>query len=124
MGYIEHTAPPVVVKHEGIFVVRDDLYRGGTKARFIPALFAKADEVVYASSGEGGAQVALATIARSLGKKATIVGPVRAIPHPRQLEAKRLGAHRIPVRPGYLNVMQARARAYCEQSSATLAPSA
>jgi hypothetical protein len=40
---------PIVEEHEGVFVVRDDLFEGGTKARFIPALFKNADEVVYGS---------------------------------------------------------------------------
>jgi hypothetical protein len=31
--------PPVVAEHDGILVVRDDFFAGGTKARFIPALF-------------------------------------------------------------------------------------
>jgi hypothetical protein len=102
--------------------VRDDLYPGGTKARFIPALFREADEVVYASSAEGGTQVALASVAKSLGKLATIFAPARAVPHPRQLEARRLGAKFVHVRPGYLNVVQARARDYCKKSGALLAP--
>ena len=28
-----------IVEHEGVLVVRDDLFPGGTKARFLPALF-------------------------------------------------------------------------------------
>lgn len=44
------------MEHDGIAVVRDDLFLGGTKARFLPALFDGADEVVYASPAEGGAQ--------------------------------------------------------------------
>jgi hypothetical protein len=84
--------PPVVVKHDGILVVRDDLFAGGTKARFIPALFDGAQEVVYASPQEGGAQTALATVARALGKRATIFVAKRADPHPRVLMAKALGA--------------------------------
>ena len=123
MGYTLNTAPPTVVKHHGVFVVRDDLYPGGTKARFIAQLFCEgAEEVVYASSAEGGAQVALATVARSLGKRATIFAAARANPHPRQLEARRLGAKFVPVKPGYLNVVQARAREYCTKTKALLAP--
>jgi len=52
--------PPVVTDHFGIRVVRDDLFPGGTKARFAGRLFDDADEVVYASPAEGGAQTALA----------------------------------------------------------------
>ena len=77
---------PVVVLHDGVFVVRDDLYDGGTKARYVAQLFNEADEVVYASPAEGGAQFALATVARSLGKRATIFVAARAKPHPRTLQ--------------------------------------
>ena len=52
--------PPVVIEHEGIHVVRDDLAGGGTKARFMVKLFAEAEEIVYATPAEGGAQSALA----------------------------------------------------------------
>ena len=105
-----------------MLVVRDDLFPGGTKARFIPVLFDRADEVVYASSAEGGAQSALAFVARALGKRATIFVPGRKIPHPRQLEAKRLGANIVPIKPGYLNVVESRAREYCKKSGSVLAP--
>lgn len=62
---------PVIIEHEGVLVVRDDLFSGGTKARFLGTMFEGVDEVVYASPAEGGAQVALATVARQLGKHAT-----------------------------------------------------
>lgn len=114
--------PPVVREHAGIMVVRDDLHPGGTKARFIGQLFEGADEVVYASPVQGGAQYALAHCAAALGKRATIFCAKRAIPHPRQLQAKALGAKVLRVEPGYLTVVQARARAYCEATGARLAP--
>ena len=63
---------PIVMEHAAVLVVRDDLFPGGTKARFLPALFNGAEEVVYASPAEGGAQVAHARVARQLGKRATI----------------------------------------------------
>jgi hypothetical protein len=114
--------PPVVVVHSGISVVRDDLFKGGTKARFLPVLFENADEVVYASPCEGGAQTALAHTAASLGKRATIFVAKRAKTHNRALEAKRVGAKVMQVSPGYLTVVQARAREYCNRTGATLAP--
>ncbi len=114
--------PPIVREHDGIAVVRDDLYSGGTKARFLPILFKNSDEVVYASPAEGGAQTALATVARDLGKRATIFVAERATPHPRALMAKALGARVCLVSPGYLTVVQARARAYCGASGAFLMP--
>ena len=107
---------PIVENHNGVLVVRDDLFDGGTKARFIPLLFDGADEVVYASPAEGGAQTALATVAAQLGKRATIFVAEREQLHPRTLMAKRLGAQIVQVSPGYLNVVQARAREYCHQT--------
>jgi hypothetical protein len=113
---------PVVVEHSGIAVVRDDLFPGGTKARFLPVLFDDADEVVYASPAEGGAQTALAHTAAALGKRATIFVAKRKQPHDRALEAKRVGAKIMQVPVGYLNVVQARAKEYCNRTGARLAP--
>ncbi len=113
---------PVVREHEGVLVVRDDLFPGGTKARFLHHVFDGADEAVYASPAEGGAQTALATVARQLGKRATIFVAQRARPHARTLEAARLGAKIVPVAPGYLSVVQARAREYCSRGGAALVP--
>lgn len=114
--------PPIVKVHNGISVVRDDLFKGGTKARFLPVLFENADEVVYASPCEGGAQTALAHTASALGKRATIFVAKRAKAHDRSLEAKRVGAKVMQVKHGYLTVVQARAREYCNRTGATLAP--
>jgi hypothetical protein len=57
------------MEHEGVLVVRDDLFPGRTKARFLGMMFDGAEEVVYASPAEGGAQVALATVARRPSKR-------------------------------------------------------
>lgn len=113
---------PAVTVHSGVHVVRDDLFPGGTKARFLPALFEGCDEVVYASPAEGGAQTALAAVAARLGKRATIFVAERQRPHPRAFMAKALGAKVYQVKPGYLTVVQARARAYCQATGARLAP--
>jgi hypothetical protein len=121
-GTYTSESTPIVVEHEGVLVVRDDLFPGGTKARFLGMLFDGAEEVVYASPAEGGAQVALATVARKLGKRATIFVARRAKPHPRTLQAARLGAKVVPVAPGYLSVVQARARGYCTQTDSRLMP--
>jgi hypothetical protein len=91
---------PRVIKHNNILVVRDDLFPGGTKARFLPLLFTGADEVVYASPAEGSAQTALATVAKQLGKRATIFVAERTNPHDRQ----------VPY--GYLSTVQKRAEEY------------
>lgn len=104
---------PIVTEHLGINVVRDDLFPGGTKARFLPHLFEGANELVYASPCEGGAQTAIAHTAAKLGKRATIFVAKRKVPHDRALEAKRLGAKIMQVPVGYLKVVQARAKEYC-----------
>ena len=113
---------PIVIEHDGISVVRDDLFPGGTKARYIGALFDGADEVVYASPAEGGAQTALAITAESLRKRATIFVAKRAKPHARAFMAKRHGATVRQISPGYLSVVRARAQAYCKATGARLAP--
>jgi threonine dehydratase len=113
---------PILEVHRGITVVRDDLFPGGTKARFIGKLFEGEREAVYASPPEGGAQTALAFTARAMGRRATIFVAQRATPHPRTLEAARLGAKVVPVSPGYLTVVQSRAREYCRNTGAFLIP--
>lgn len=115
-------SPPIVITHNGIQVVRDDLFGGGTKARFLPRLFDGVDEVVYASPQEGGAQTALATVARQLGKRATVFVAGRKNPHPRVAMVRALGGNVVEVKPGYLSVVQARAREYCKTTGAFLAP--
>ena len=69
---------PIIKVHQGIHVVRDDLYPGGTKARHMHILFEQHDEIVYASPAEGGAQFALAKAAAVLRKQATIFVAKRA----------------------------------------------
>ena len=113
---------PATSEHDGVLVVRDDLYRGGTKARFLKAVIGDAKEAVYASPAEGGAQTALATVAHDMGIRATIFVARRTPPHPRAMMAKALGAQVLQVHPGYLTVVQARARAYCEATGAKLMP--
>lgn len=113
---------PTVVDYDGIRVVRDDLFPGGTKARFLGMLFDGAPEVVYASPAEGGAQTALATVGQQRNIPVTIFVADRKIPHARALMAKALGARVCLVRPGYLGVVQARAKSYCAQSGARLIP--
>jgi hypothetical protein len=112
---------PVVSIHDGIHVVRDDLFPGGTKARFIGELYSDCEEVVYATPCEGGAQTALATVAARLGKRATLFCAARKNPHPRVAMAQRLGATYHFVAPGYLSVVQARAEDYADRAGAKLA---
>ena len=113
---------PVMEMHRGVMVIRDDMFPGGTKARFIGKLFEGVSEAVYATPPEGGAQTALALTAKRMGRKATLFVAERAKPHARTLEASRLGAKVIPVSPGYMTVVQSRAREYCRETGAFLIP--
>lgn len=111
--------------HSGLFVVRDDLVPGGTKARVLPGLLAAIDaarQVVYASPACGYAQVALAYAARATGREAVVFTAKRKEPHPRTAEAAALGARIVMVPAGYLAHVTARARDYCELTGATLLP--
>jgi hypothetical protein len=113
---------PIIEQHQGVWVVRDDLFPGGTKARFAARFFDGCDEVVYASPCEGGAQFALATVGQALGKRVTIFCAKRQSPHTRSAQAKALGAQVLQVNPGYLSVVQKRARDYCDATGARLLP--
>src|SRR5258708_40109711 len=84
---------PIVDLIQGVWVIRDDLFPGGTKARFAAHFFDGCDEVVYGSPCEGGAQTALATVGQALGKRGAIFCAKRGRPHPRSLIDKRLGAN-------------------------------
>jgi hypothetical protein len=104
--------PPIIEQHNGFTVVRDDLFPGGTKSRFIPKLFDGVDELVYATPSEGGAQTALAYAARVLGKKVTLFVAKRRKRHDRVELSIKLGANVVTVEVGYLSVCQKRARDY------------
>jgi len=107
-------APPTIDQIGGVYVVRDDLVRGGTKARVIGQFLHGASEWVYASPAYGYAQVALAHTAVSMGKRATVFVAKRKELHPRTAEAKAAGAKIVQVPHGYLSNVQAKARAYAE----------
>lgn len=115
---------PVVELHAGIHVVRDDLLPGGTKMRAIFPLMAtsSAVEFVYASPGQGYAQVALAYSAKMLGLRATVFTAARKSLHPLTAKAAAAGAEVIQVPFGRLSVVQARARAYAAANGACLMP--
>jgi hypothetical protein len=119
---IRSQAPPELEVIEGVHVVRDDRFPGGTKARFLPALIEGAEEVVYATPAEGGAQFAIAHVAKALGKRATLFVAKRKEPHARQRQAKALGAVVVQVSPGYLTVVRKRALEYAERTGARLLP--
>lgn len=107
--------PPVVERHGNVTVVREDLIPGGTKARFIDALFQDIDEMVYASPTQGGAQTALALAARRLDKRLTLFVAASKHWHPRVVLSKQLGANIIEVPMGFLSNVQSRAEKYTQE---------
>lgn len=113
---------PRIEEHEGVRVVRDDIFAGGTKAQVLAALFGAAREYVYASPAYGYAQVALAHAAKAAGKRATVFVAARKQRHERTATAAAYGAKIVEVPCGYMTVVQKRARDYCAVSGAVMLP--
>jgi len=113
---------PVIERCGDVLIVRDDLIPGGTKRRVIDCLIAGYAEVVYASPAYGYAQVALAHAGASVGCRVTIFTAQRREWHPRTREAIASGARIVGVPYGYLSNVQAKAKAYAEQTGALLLP--
>ena len=123
--------PPIQIEErvrfkKRYFVVRDDVLVGGTKTRFFRHIVTQSPkhEFVYASPAFGYAQIALADVCARLGRQAVIFTAARANPHECTLKAKALGARIEWIAPGYLTVVQARAREYVDENfnRATLIP--
>ena len=115
---------PIIEKHEGFLVVRDDLLAGGSKRRFIRPLIESSpkNEWVYASQSNGYAQISLAYVCRDLGKQATLFIPKCKELHPCSQAAEAAGAKLIQVPMGRLSNCTAKARAYVAERDAELAP--
>lgn len=106
-------------KHNGIIVLRDDLLPGGTKSILLPDIVTdEHKEFVYASPVYGGFQIALSLYCKSIGKKATIFCAARKNIHANTLRCLEAGANVIQVPYGYLSVIEARSREYCQATGA------
>lgn len=119
---------PVIVEHNGIHVVRDDLMPGGTKARGADYLIghdptnSHIEEWVYGSSPASGyAQVSIPYVTNRYGKKTVLFMAKRNMDnlHPFQKEGMRLGAEYHWVPNGMLGVTQKRAKDYVAESPET-----
>lgn len=106
---------PIIHEHAGFLVVRDDLLPGGTKRRAMHTLFDERSDYVYASPVYGHAQIALAHACHDYGKRALVFCAQRKTRYPLTQQAEIAGAiiHEVPM--GFLTVVQARCREYCEQ---------
>ena len=109
---------------KSISVVRDDLLTGGTKEAALLSFIETMPEreLVYAGPRQGYAQIALAAACKAIGKNATLFIAQSKIKHSRSLKAAELGAELHEVPCGYLTVVQARAREYCQQTGARMLP--
>ncbi|MBI1326279.1 MAG: pyridoxal-phosphate dependent enzyme [Alphaproteobacteria bacterium] len=118
--------PPVIEKHEGFTVIRDDALSGGTKRRVLNDYLGtlEADEFVYPSTPYGMGPVAIAYACRDLGKQATLFYPQRKRERfTEQMETVlKLGAKIELVPHGYMSVVKARTREYAEKTDAHLLP--
>lgn len=110
--------PPVIETHGKYRVVREDLLPGGSKMRFLPYIVDPKTEVVYGGPFCGGAALALSELGKRTGQKVTLFYAGREHLHPRQIAAKANGATLKFIRPGYLTVVQYRARSYAEKKGA------
>jgi len=109
---------PIIEKHNGINVLRDDLLVGGTKSILMSSIIKPdIDEYVYASPVYGGFQIALSAYCQLKNKKATIFCAKRNIKHKNTLKCLSYGATVIEVSYGYLSVVEKKAREYCNNKS-------
>ena len=110
--------PIKIENHYGINILRDDLLNGGTKSILLDGLkkqYPHITEYVYASPVYGGFQIALSAYCKNNGLKATIFCAKRTKKHSNTLKCIEYGANIIEVYPGYLSVVEKRARDYCDK---------
>ena len=119
--------PPLVLKkHENVYVVRDDLFPYGSKARFLKSFFRDhipEKEVVYGSSPRWGfAQISIAYLAKRYGKKCTlfIAKAKERTEYTKRAEA--LGANIVEVPMGFLSVCESKSQTYAKEVGARLLP--
>lgn len=113
---MEH--PITIEQHYGINILRDDLLDGGTKSILLDGIekqYPQVIEYVYASPVYGGFQIALSAYCKKKGLKTTIFCAQRKTKHSNTLKCIEHGANIIEVYPGYLSVVEKRAKDYCEK---------
>lgn len=119
----DHESQLVLKKHQGVWVVRDDLMPYGSKSRFLTTLLdrVKEKEIVFGSSPRWGyAQISLAYLSQVYGKKLTLFLPKAKELSPYSRKAICMGAKIIQVPMGFLTVCEARAKRHAEENDAYL----
>tara|TARA_E500000178_G_scaffold142923_1_gene142532 strand:+ start:3148 stop:3909 length:762 start_codon:yes stop_codon:yes gene_type:complete len=121
-----YSFPKIVIeKHEGIYVVREDLLEGGSKRRFIDRYVREeiekgAEEFVFGGApATGYAPMSLTLQAKHYGANATFFMAKRSLDnlHEYQKKALEYGANIQWVNMGMLNVTLSRARKYYEEDT-------
>lgn len=118
--WVDPNPAPLVVEHEVIHVVRDDLLEVGTKARAADYLIGYAPEHqnvkewVYASPATGYAQVSLSYVCKRYGKKAVIFNAKRQASRYTEFQKRGMSYGGIyhHIDNGMYSVVNARARDY------------
>lgn len=100
-----------IQKHGNVFVVRDDLIKGGTKRRAMSRI-GDVSGMIYAGPSWGGAAVAMSYECKERGIPCVLFYPKRKSFVARQMLAKRNGAKIVQVPFGRLSVIKHRAKEY------------
>lgn len=114
--------PFIIRPYDGFSALRDDLLDGGTKLRFLPDVVGDAEHIVFGAPFAGGAPVSLSVLGRETGKRISIFYAARKVLHPRMERVRRNGAQLHLVAPGYMTVVQKRARDFAAQQGALFLP--
>jgi hypothetical protein len=114
----------IIKEHEGIFVVRDDYFPGGTKSRIAIEYFEKTpfDEYVYPGTSKGAAIVALGIAAKATNKKATIFIAERSSYNEIMQEAKDRGGDHLEfkyIKMGFYPKIKSACQKYCNDLLST-----
>ncbi len=121
-----YSFPKIIIeKHEGIYVVREDLLEGGSKRRFIDRYVREeiekgAEEFVFGGApATGYAPMSLTLQAKHYGADATFFMAKRSLDnlHEYQKKALEYGANIQWVNMGMLNVTLSRAKKYYEEDT-------
>jgi hypothetical protein len=111
---------PVIIQHDGIYVVRDDLLDGGSKVRFADFMVRNIDkhELVYGGCpATGYAQISLPSLTNKYDKKTVLFMAKRSMDNLTTYQKRgiSLGATYNWVPDGMLTVTKCRARQYVEE---------
>ena len=113
---------PRVIEHDDVFVVRDDLFPGGTKARFLPYTVRGCRRGCLCKPGRGRRPNCFSHSSGTAWQtRHDICGPARATASA-NIDGKTARRPDRASPAGYLTAVQKRAAEYCHQTGAVLAP--